>query len=167
MERSLHDWFAWQFADVLREPAGEGRTELLENLCWLAEEKYRERRFHSPKRNDVRSGALTENNVRDGGAAERAAAERVVEWYEGVPAAQVAYRERCTETWVRKARRMYDRQPHDGTPRPEFLGWDEDQRQREVARMAESMGAKVIADKLRVSKRTVQRYMPGPQAAAA
>lgn len=159
-ERSLHDFYAWHFAENAEDP---GR---LLTFYLLAERDYMTRRYHVPDRMALRSGGLTENDSIDGGAAERAAAERVVDLYEGMAAVEVAVHEYTSEAWVKKARRMHGRDPHDGRPRAEFLDWDEDRRTREVASLAERMGQKAAADKLRVSKRTVQKYWPRELVAA-
>lgn len=153
-ERSLHDFYAWHFAENADDP---GR---LLTYYLLAERDYMTRRYHVPDRMALRSGGLTENDSIDGGAAERVAAERVIDLYEGMAALEVAIHEFQTEEWVKKARRIHGRDPHDGRPRAEFLGWDEARRVREVASLAERMGQKAAADKLRVSKRTVQKYWP-------
>ena len=84
-----------------------------------------------------------------------------------MPAVEVAVHEYASEAWVKKARRMHGRQPHDGRPRAEFLDWDEDRRHREVASLQlRGLGQKKAADRLGVSKDTVQRYWPALAAAA-
>ena len=158
---SLHDWWRWRFAEAVAKDESEFE---LYRLCLLAERDYAERRFRSPDRMALRSGELTVNAI-DGGAAEDRQAERVVELYEGIPAVEVAVHEYTTEAWVKKARRQLGRDPQTGRPRPDFLDWDEDRRHREVATLAERMGKKAAAAKLRVDPGTVRRYWPEPVAA--
>ena len=153
-DRSLFDWYVWQFQDAAEEP------QRLLSLYLLAEREYQERRFHDARRVGLRKGALTENDVQDGGAAERAAAERVIDWYEGLSALEVAINERTTEVWVKKARRQNGRNPDDGRPLPEFYGWDEDARAAKVRLLAETMSQGKAADHLGVDRKTVSRYWP-------
>jgi len=157
---SLFQWYGWHF-DRTEDP------ERRASLYLLAEMDYREFRFRVARRVELRSGELVENDRADGGAAERAATERVIDWYESVPALTVAVLEDQREEWVRKARRMHGRNPDDGRPRAEWFGWDEDERRRQVAKLFNrDMGQKTAADRLGVSKRTVQKYWPRELAAA-
>lgn len=162
-DRSLHDWWRWRFTQALTH--GESEFEVY-RLCLLAERDYINRRYHVENSVRLRSGELTDNDVQDGGTAERAAAQRVVDLYEGMPAVEVAVHEYATEAWVKKARRQHGRDPQTGRPRPEFLDWPEDRRQREVAALqARGLGKKAAAAKLRVDPGTVRRYWPEPVAA--
>lgn len=154
---TLYDWYLWHFADA----RAEGDDEKIASLILVAEMDYRDFRFHVAKRVQLRSGELTDNDRTDGGAAERVHAERVVDCYEGVPVLVVALLEGQRVEWVKKARRLHARNAEDGRPRPEFLTWDDDRRQREVARLAaQKMGSKAIAKRLGVDKNTVKRYLP-------
>jgi hypothetical protein len=163
-ERSLHDWWHWRFTKAIVK--GESEFQVY-RLCLLAERDYVNRRYHIEDSVRLRSGELTDNDVQDGGAAERSAAERVVDLYEGMPAVEVAVHEYATEEWVKKARRQHGRDPQSGRPRPEFLDWDEPRRYREVATLhARGMGQKKAADKLGIAKSTLQRYWPAAVAAA-
>jgi hypothetical protein len=152
-ERSLHDWFSWQFVRAATEP------HRLIGLILLAERELMERTVFEARRIGLRKGELTDNDIADGGAAEREAAKRVVELYEGVPALEVAIYEYAEEAWVKKARRQLGRNPHDGRPRPEFLDLDDKGRHEAVARLkAKGMGQVKAARRLGVAKDTVQRY---------
>jgi DNA-binding CsgD family transcriptional regulator len=164
-ERSLYEWWLWRFIDAAK---GETTEFDMWKLVWQAERDFMERHCRVPQRVELRSGALTENDATDGGAAERAAAERVVEFYEGVSAAEVAVLEYTTEAWTKKARRMHGRNPHDGRPAPEFLDWDEERRTREVAELAaKDLGAKAIGKRLGVDKNTIKKYLPADPIAVA
>lgn len=155
-ERSLFDWYVWKFQRHADEP------ERLVSLLLLAERDYLSRRFHVARSIELRSGQLTENDVMDGGKAERAAAERVCEWYVGLSPLAVAIEENVTEAWVKKARRQNGRNPDDGRPLPEFYGWHENVRRERVALLAESMSQGKAADHLGVDRKTVKRYWPAP-----
>lgn len=164
-ERSLYDWWTWRFAKAVTD--GESEFDLY-RLALIAERDYASRRFHSPDRMALRAGQLDDRDATDGGAAERAAAQRVVDLYEGVPAVEVAVHEYATEAWVKKARRQHGRQPQDGRPRAEFLDWDEDRRVREVATLANrGFGLTKAAQRLGVDKGTVKRYWPAQPVALA
>lgn len=102
-----------------------------------------------------------------GDRAEEAAAERVIELYEGVPAVEVAVHEYTTEDWVKKARRRLGRDPVDGRPRPPFLDLGEEDRFKEVAKLAARMGKKAAAKRLGVDPGTVRRYWPDAEPVAA
>jgi DNA-binding CsgD family transcriptional regulator len=152
---TLYEWYLWHFADA------EGDDHRIASLILVAEMDYRDFRFHVAKRVELRSGELTDNDRADGGKAEEKHQKRVVDWYEGVPVLVVALLEEQRVEWVKKARRLHARNAEDGRPRPEFLAWDDDRRRREITALASNdMGAKRIADKLGVSKQTVQRYLP-------
>lgn len=164
-ERSLYDWWIWRFTKALSD--GESEFDLY-RLALIAERDYASRRFHSPDRMALRAGQLDDRDATDGGAAERAAAARVVDLYEGVSAVEVAVHEYATEAWVKKARRQLGRRPDDGRPRAAFLDWDEDRRHREVATLANrDIGLTKAAGRLGVDKNTVKRYWPQPAASAA
>lgn len=160
-ERSLFDWYAWQFAR-----AGDDYDRLL-SLYLLGEREYMERSFADANRISLRKGELTENDVQDGGAAERESAVRIVEWYEGLSAQEVAINERQSEAWVRKARLAHGRNPETGRKLADFKGWNEERRHAEVALLSNRMGQKATADRLGVAKSTVQRYWPREEAVAA
>lgn len=159
--RSLYEWYSWHF-DRTEDP--DRRL----SLYLLAEIDYQDFRFRADWRTELRKGELDDRDATDGGAAERAAAERVIDWYEGKPALLVAMLERTTEAWVKKARRQHDRNPVDGRPIPEFLQWDDDRRRREVAaQVAKGRGKKAAAKALGVNPDTVRRYWPEEAVAAA
>lgn len=159
-DRSLADWYAWQFARAADNP------HRLLTLYLLAERDYMTRRYHVEASVALRSGELTDNDAIDGGAAEQAAIDRVVDLYEGMPAVEVAVHEYTTEAWVKKARRLRAREPYDGRPRPEFYDWSEDRRSREVAALANRMGQRKAANRLGIAKSTLQRYWPAEPVAA-
>jgi hypothetical protein len=157
VSRGLYDYWSERFARLYAE--GKSEFEIHRDYL-LAERDWAACTMHSPDRMALRSGEATDNDAVNGGAAEAAAADRVIELYEGVPAVEVAVHEYTTEAWVRKARAQRGRNPTDGRPRPEFLDWDEDRRTREVASLASRMGQKKAADRLGVAKSTLQRYWP-------
>jgi DNA invertase Pin-like site-specific DNA recombinase len=166
-ERSLFDFYAWQFAHA--DPDDEGR---LLDLWLLAERDYHARALHIPRRVAVRSGEDAIGKL-SGEAAEREAAKRVVELYEGRSAEEAAVFEYTTVQVIHKARKMHKRNLDDGRPRPPFLDWTEDERRRQVdlliAREKDQdriIGAKAIAKHFGVDKNTVKRYLePEPVAA--
>lgn len=159
----LYDYWADRFTRLYAEERSE--FEIHRDYL-IAERDYASCTMHSPDRMALRSGESTDNDVVDGGAAENAAAQRVIELYEGVPAVEVAVHEYTTEAWVRKARGQRGRYPHDGRPKPTFLDLDDVDRHRKVAALkARGMGQAKAASKLGVSKNTVQRYWPQTAAA--
>jgi hypothetical protein len=164
---SLYEFYRWQFEHHSDDP------KMLRTLWMLACDDYEDFRFKADHLIEVRKGEKVENDPKDPGAAERAQAERVVDWYEGRPPLYVATRESLmaatvTEGWVRKARRQHGRDPETGRPRPEFYEWDEERRSSEVAALATlGLGAKAIGAKLGVDKNTVKRYMVAREPVAA
>jgi hypothetical protein len=159
---SLYEWYSWHFVDA----RVDGDTERMEALYLAAEIDYRAFRFRVAKRVALKSGEMVENDPLDGGASERANAARIVDWYEAVPAATVAMIEETTEAWVKKARLQHDRDPKTGRPRPEFYGWDDDRRRREVAALAVDRGQKAVAQVLGVDRMTVKKYWPAEDESA-
>lgn len=185
-ERSLYDWFCWKFQHA--DPADH---EHLEKLVQLADVEYKARALHVPRRLALRSGKL-DASEEDGAVelrprayfddserpnpskeTEDAAATRIVEWYEGWSAIEVAFAENTTEAWVLKARKQHKRNPDDGRPRPPFLDWDHEERQRQVDLLrgrarseGREIGAKTIAQHFGVDKNTVKRYLERPPVAA-
>jgi hypothetical protein len=159
------EFWTWRFAEAVKD--GNSDFEL-HRLYLCAERDYWTRKNFSERRKARRSGELTDNDVRDGGLAEREAAKRIVEEYEGIPAVEVAYLyEETSEDWIKKARREHKRNPNDGTPRSAFLDLDEDGRHRAAAEMkAKDMGYKTAADKLCVGRETLRRYWPKEEVAA-
>jgi transposase len=163
-DRSLHDWFLWQF------DRAETRDKRLK-LYFLAEQEYQRRTNPDEARLARRRGELDERDIRDGGLSEREAAKRVAvewDWYEGMPAIQVAIIEEQSEVWVRKARREHNRNPDTGRPLPPFKEWGEDRRREEIFKCySAGLSQQQAADHFAVSRQTVQRYWPKDQRAAA
>jgi hypothetical protein len=158
--RSLFDWYQWQFSHNAAD-----RARLL-SLYLLAEREYLERTDREAREETAQKGSILAYS-QDGAAVESIAAMRVIEWYEGVQARDVATVEDATESWVRKVRSHHGRNSDDGRPRSEFLSWDEDRRIREVASLhARGMGQKKAADRLGIAKSTLQRYWPAGLVAA-
>jgi hypothetical protein len=163
---SLYEFYRWQFEHHSEDP------KMLRTLWMLACDDYEDFRFKADHLIEVRKGEKVENDPEDPGAAERAQAARVVDWYQGKPPLYVATRESLmgatvTEGWVRKARRQHGRDPETGRPRPEFYEWDDDRRRREVeALQALDLGSKAIGAKLGVDKNTVKPYMAREPVAA-
>lgn len=157
---SLFEWYRWQFE---RHRGDERR---LRGLIELARDDYEDFRFRADALIEVRRGREEDNDPHDGGAAERAHAARVVDWYEGRSALYVAYRESqmgavVTEAWVRKARSNHRRDPEDGRPLPDFRGWDDERRRAEIASLSNLLPSQeAVANHLGVAKSTVQRYWP-------
>ncbi len=196
--RSLYDWFVWQLEHV---PPDD--TEKLEKLVRVGRVKHELRVVHAPKRTLLRAGTLdnpdSPRERQEAGVAwpspiplvgraygddtdrvapaqetEDAAAERVVEWYEGISALEVAVIENTTEVWVRKARKALGRNPDDGRVRAPFLEWDDAERRRQIGllrareRMAtgRELGAKALARHFGVDKNTIKPYLAPERAAA-
>lgn len=161
---SLFEWYSWHFAEAV----AEGDAGKLRSLLSLAHVDYVDFRFRADWKVQLRKGELDDRDADDPEAAERRAAERIVEWYEGKPAHFVATLERVNVAWVRKARRWNDRNPDDGRPLPEFLQWDEGRRKREVEALeALGLGSVKIAENLGVATNTVKRYMVAREPVAA
>lgn len=166
-ERSLYDFYVWHFSRT--DPKDHGR--LLE-LWLLAERDYHARVLHIPRRIAVRSGQDAVGTI-SGAEAEREAAKRVVELYEGRSAEEAAIFEYTTVAVIHKARKQHKRNPDDGRPRPPFLDWKEDERRRQIRLVldqakhrGEIIGAKAIAKHFGVDKNTVKRYLERPAVAA-
>lgn len=157
-------YWSWRFARAFQQQAS-GASFL--RLYQLAERDYWVHKYFSASRKARRQGMLDDRDIRDGGLAEREAAKRVVDEYEGVSAGEVAYLfEDCSVEWVKKARRMNGRNPNTGVPQPEFLDLDEEERRRVVAALvARGMGSVKIAERLRVATNTVKKYWPESVAA--
>jgi hypothetical protein len=201
-ERSLYDWYRWQFARV--DP---GDVDQINKLLFFAERDFNARSRQGPtvptlaeRRVAVRSGAhLDQEDETDGDHPawpapaplgprgydddsprsvpglddERAAAQQVVDLYEGVRAEEAAVFENVPIQVIHKARRLHKRNSDDGRPRPPFLDWDDDERRRQIDLLRarakgrdEIMGAKRIAQHFGVALSTVQRYLDSPAVAA-
>jgi hypothetical protein len=188
---SLYDWFV---REVRAAQANED-LERLEKLVGLGRIRHEQRSVHMPRRTLLRAGTLDNPDMpregKDAGVSwpapepligrayedeaerpnqaretEDAAAERVVEWYEGVDALAVAVNENTTEVWVRKARKKHNRHPEDGRKIPPFLQWDDEERRRQIDLLrarakseGREIGAKTIANHFGVDKNTVKRYL--------
>lgn len=195
---SLYDWFVRE-VQAASEPVNVPR---LAKLVGLGRIKYEMRVVPEQKRMLLRAGVLdnpdSRREHRDPGTAfpapeplvarsygddserelqgtetEEAAAERVVQWYEGVPALKVAINENTTEVWVHKVRKKHNRDPADGRKRPPFRDWSEEERQRQVDLLrarakseGKPIGAKTIAQHFGVDKNTIKRYLDQPAVAA-
>lgn len=162
-DRSLFDYYAWQFArlDLETQPL---RAHL---MILLANRDYTARLYPDSHREALRSGALLGDNA-EGDIAEEAAIRRVVAEYLGFSALEVAVLEYTTEEWVKKARRILKCDVDTGRPRPAFLDWSEEDRCKEVAKLyRRGLGQKKVADRLGVVKSTVQRYWPEQATVAA
>lgn len=147
-DRSLYDWYVWQFARA----TSDHRYRL---LCYLAERDY-ERYRRRP--DDSRRGPISLRG-KDGGSGEVESMRRIVAWYEGLDALEVAILEECSIGHVKKARRVHRRNEEDGRERNGWEGWDEERRVIEIRqRRAKGWGQKKVADDIGVAKRTVQRY---------
>jgi hypothetical protein len=160
---SLYEWYSDQFAKA----KAEDDHDKLCSLYLAGMTDYVDFRYRPDWRTELRRGELDDRDAEDPEAAERKAAARVVRDYEGKPAHFVATIERVHIAWVRKARRWHSRDPETGRERPEFYGWDDDRRRREVEALeALGMRSKKIANVLGVDKNTVKRYMAREPVAA-
>lgn len=155
-DRSLFEWYAWQFDNA----KDDYRRRL---LCYLAERDYENVRRRIP---DRRRGVKEED--RGEPETEEVWATRIVQWYEGLDAVEVAILEECSEGAVTKARRIKGRNERDGRERSAFLGMEERERHIVVLRCKDKgMSQNAAAAKLGVSKRTVGRYWEDPDWLAA
>ena len=153
-DRSLHDWYLWHFVRHAGDP------DRLDSLRILAEREYKRRTQSTEHQKTLHSGAWLHLH-RKGDKVEDEEADRVVDWYEGVHARDVAVIEDITESWVRKIRLQRNRYPDDGRPRPEFYDWPEKRRRATIARLAGELPSKqAVADHLGVDRMTVSRYWP-------
>lgn len=163
---SLYEFYRAEFE---RYADDENMTR---TLWMLACDDYEDFRFRSDYRVEVRRGEVLENDPADPGAADRAQAQRIIDWYEGKPPLYVAMRESrmgalVTEAWVCKKRRDHGRNPEDGRPQAPFLDLDDDARRAEVAKhVAPGVSQQTVANRLGVGKTTVQRYWPAECLAA-
>lgn len=141
-DRSLYEWYSWHFDRALNDD----RRRL---LCYLAERDYA-RVVHKPPQPRGKTGPEDE----------RTGMKRIVEWYEGVDALEVAVLEGINVHHVYKARRVHRRRTHDGTHQSEWMTWDDNQRQLAVRnRLDAGHSQNRIARDLEVSRRTIQRYV--------
>jgi len=108
-----------------------------------------------------------------GEAAEREAAQQVVDLYEGIRVEEAAVFENVPIQVIHKARKQHKRNPDDGRPRPPFLDWDDAERRRQIGLLQqqakvrrEVLGAKSLGHHFGVSKNTVRPYLE-PVAVAA
>jgi hypothetical protein len=203
-ERSLYDWYCFQFARAA--PDDVDRINL---LLFFAERDFNARSRQGPtiptlaeRRVAVRSGAHLDQsdaaapadtpswpaplpNQRQGNdesrpvvpnlgeAAEREAAQQVVDLYEGVRAEEAAVFENVPIQVIHKARKQHKRNPDDGRPRPPFLDWDDAERRRQISLLldqakhrSEILGAKALAKHFGVAKNTVRPYLEPASVAA-
>lgn len=160
-ERSLYDWYRWMF----ERHATEGGRLL--SLYLLAEREYLERVDRDACEEKAQKGSITAYSE-EGYFVEGVHALRVIEWYEGVHPRDVATAEGQTESWVRKIRRLHERNPEDGRARAGFLDLDEEGRRAAVAKLAaRGMSRQKAADRLGIGKTTATRYWPAEELAAA
>jgi hypothetical protein len=202
-ERSLYDWYRWQF-----ERADLADVEQVNKLLFLAERDFNARSRQGPtvptlaeRRVAVRSGthldqdddAATTNGPAWPASAplqprgydddsshpvpgledEKAAAQQVVDLYEGVRAEEAAVFENVPIQVIHKARKQHKRNVVDGRPRPPFLDWDDNERRRQIRLLqdqakfrGEVLGAKALAIHFGVAKGTVRSYLEPVSVAA-
>ena len=200
-ERSLYDWYRWKFDhtdpedqdQLLRLWLGAERdyhTRVLNfaddrrGSLELAQRRRSIRAGLHVKREDEGADDAPSwpapmpnrryaEEVNPGTADEEEAARQVVEIYEGQPAEEAAYFENVTVAVIHKARKIHKRNTDDGRPRPPFLDWKDDERQRQVnlllhqaKQRSEILGAKAIAKHFGVDKNTVKRYLEPERVAA-
>lgn len=140
-DRSLFDWYRWHF----QEAKTDERKRL---LLYLAERDLDGRRHQSPQ---LRG--------KQGPEDESASMERVVEWYQGVDALEVAVLEGVNVQHIYKARRKHKRNLSDGRELNQWREWDEERRRIAIAnRLSAGHSKTEIADALQISRRTVARY---------
>lgn len=140
-DRSLFEWYSWHFAQA----TDDNRRRL---LCYLAERDYANYTHRKPQ-----------PRGKTGPEDEREGMKRVVDWYEGVDALEVAILEGITVQHVEKARRVHKRSAKTGLLLSPWATWDEDYRAaavRDRVQLGKSQAA--IAAEFGVSKRTIQRY---------
>lgn len=148
-DRSLFAWYLWHLERVWGRDNPQQRYR---KLVLLAERDLE--RFIHPAPDSRRAGHL-----HAAGTTEKAEGERVIAWYEGVDSLEVAVIEDCSQAWVEKVRRQHGRRHDDGRPLPGWRGWDVERRQAEVDTLRKrGLSQQRAADKLGVSKRTVQKY---------
>jgi predicted Fe-S protein YdhL (DUF1289 family) len=145
-DRSLYDWYLWHFSRA----RNEYKWRL---LCYLAERDYERYVKRPPDR-----GPLTLRG-KDGEEAEREGMKRIVEWYAGLDAQEVAILEECSAEHVKKARRVFRKQESDGREVPGWRGMSEEGRY-EVITEYRLRGLKQfeVAGELGVSERTLRKY---------
>lgn len=140
-DRSLFEWYSWHFSQA----TDDSRRRL---LCYLAERDYAN--YHQ-RRPQPRGKTGPED--------ESQSMKRIVEWYEGVSALEVAVLEGTSLQHVQKARRVHKRQANNGLPQSEWAGWDDTQRAIAVTNRANAgQSQSEVASVFGVSKRTIQRY---------
>lgn len=202
-ERSLYDWYRWQFDRVDLDD-----VDHVNKLLFLAERDFNARSRQGPtvptlaeRRVAVRSGTHLDQEDDAAGASapawpapaplqprgydddsshpvpgledEKAAAQQVVDLYEGVRAEEAAVFENVPIQVIHKARKQHRRNLDDGRPRPPFLDWDDNERRRQIRLLqdqakfrGEVLGAKALGQHFGVAKGTVRPYLEPVSAAA-
>jgi hypothetical protein len=159
-DRSMAEWYVWHFAraaDDLRRW----------KLVYLAEADYaRTRGINRREQIAQQKNAI----LPDGFESEKEAMQRIVDWYRGWEVLEVAIYEHCTPAFIKKARRVHRRSEHSGIEKPGWYGWDEERKQKEIAKAVLRRGSRkpaIIADELNVSEKTVRRFIGADQRRAA
>lgn len=159
-DRSLYDYFSWHFSRAV--------TDAQRRLFLYLAETDLEQRTHSAPAHMTALGAHKEQET----GVKRDA--RIIAWYEGVNALEVAVLESahagyCSEANVRRVRELDRRNPATGVRWPGWRGWTDEERTK-AARQLRSRLNKVtgkpmsnaeIAAELGTTKSTVSRYLQG------
>lgn len=149
-DRSLYDYYAWQFA---RARTDSHRRVLL----FLAETDLDQRVKQYPGKFAERTAKPDEiGKTRN---------KRIVDWYEGIDSLEVAVLESahagyCSEENVKTVRRQDRRDERTGRKLPGWAGWDDETRTKKVGELLgkkRSLGA--IAIELGTAKSNVQRVV--------
>lgn len=125
---------------------------------------------HAETECDTHQGCNPVPRGKDGPENDTEAQERVIAWYEGVSAEEVAEQEGDYRLvgWVKKARRDNRRNESDGYPRRGWDGWDDETRKAEVGKLwNQGKRAEDAAQLLEISPRTLSKWWPGRQDRAA
>lgn len=140
-DRSLYEWYGWHFARA----SDDARRRL---LCYLAERDYTNVRHRRPH-----------PRGKTGPEDERNAMRRIVNWYEGVDALEVAVLEGVSTQHVHKARRIHKRRPYDGRLATGWSAWTQDQKRERVNKLRVLGRSRAsVAREFEVSPRTISRY---------
>jgi hypothetical protein len=150
-DRSLYDFYAWHFA--------RARTDHQRRLFLFLAETDLDQRRHKPPEQMTALGSHLGREVGD----ERD--HRIISWYEGISALEVAVLESahagyCSEANVRKVRSERRRDQNTGHPLPGWYGWSTEQRIKEIrSRLNLGRSMRSVARELDTSLSNVQREL--------
>lgn len=142
-DRSLYEWYSWHMERA-------EHPDRLRLLTYLAERDY-EVQVHGMPASEISGRAARQGD--------KAEAERVIAFYEGVDIIEVAVLERVSPGWVDRVRRQAKRDPKTGAHASGWHTLTTEQKIEAIARLRDrGYSQAAVSRKLEVSRRTIQRY---------